>query len=101
MPKGSPHTGLVKHADLFAQALALPQRERLKLAAELLARSPAPGILSEDTPEFARELERRLDDFEQGVAGIPAGKALAEIKESLEASRSRRTRSTPRLSRKR
>jgi hypothetical protein len=49
-----PHTLLVKHGDVFARALALPERARLKLAAQLLASTPAPGVLSEGSPEFAR-----------------------------------------------
>jgi putative addiction module component (TIGR02574 family) len=54
--------------DIFAAALTLPDSERADLAYQLLNSLPPPGILSEDDPRFAEELERRMVDFESGTA---------------------------------
>ena len=46
---------------LFEAALKLSENERLDLAARLLDTVP-PGIISEDDPDFAAELDRRFND---------------------------------------
>lgn len=56
---------------MFAEALALPEDERLKLAAELLASvPPVPGLFVEGTPEFRAELARRVDEVKSGKAQL-------------------------------
>jgi len=88
----------VNRARVFEQALALPEGDRLALAAELLASSPPPGILQADRPSsrtpstsastrsaavrrspFPRaRLSRSCDVRAQGDDRVPPD-ALAEI----------------------
>jgi hypothetical protein len=71
----------VNRARVFEQALALPEADRLKLAAELLASSPPPGILREASPELAKVIERRIDSVRCGeTKPIPARDALAKLR---------------------
>jgi len=46
---------------IFEAAMALPENERLDLAARLLDTVP-PGIMSIEDPNFIAELDRRFDD---------------------------------------
>ena len=52
--------------NVFDAALALPLDERLELAQRLWESAKPPGVLSEDDPGFAQELERRVAAFEAG-----------------------------------
>ena len=72
----------MKRADVFAQALALPEQERLDLAAELLASARKPAEIFElDTPEYAVEVKRRIDAIKRGeTKTIPIDEALARIR---------------------
>ncbi len=47
--------------DILAAALSLPDGERANIAYELLQSLKSPGIMDEDDPGFADELQRRLD----------------------------------------
>ena len=73
-----------RRADLFAEALALPEAARFELAAALLESTPPPGALSEDDPRFAEEIRRRVDELQRGdVKGIPWEEARAEVVASV------------------
>jgi len=55
---------------VFHAALSLPEEQRADLASRLLdSLTPPPG-LSEDSPQFDEELERRARAYEEGK--IPA-----------------------------
>jgi hypothetical protein len=56
----------VNRARVFEDALALPEEDRLKLAAELLASSPPPGVLQEGSPELAKAIEQRIQSVRRG-----------------------------------
>jgi len=47
-------------------ALALPDDERADLALRLLQSLKPPNVLSEDSPAFESELERRVQAYESG-----------------------------------
>ena len=71
----------MNRARVFEEALALSEDDRLKLAAELLAKSPPPGILSAGSPELARAIERRIQSVRRGdVKAVPARTALAKLR---------------------
>jgi hypothetical protein len=71
----------VNRTRVFEQALALPERDRLKLAAELLASSPPPGILEAGSPELASAIEARIDSVRRGeTKPVPAREALAKLR---------------------
>jgi putative addiction module component (TIGR02574 family) len=63
--------------------LGLPLEERLEIADSLYASlPPAPGLLTEGTPEFDEMLDRRLRDHESGkVKGIPAEEVFRKLRE--------------------
>jgi putative addiction module component (TIGR02574 family) len=71
----------MNRANLFEEALSLPESDRLELAAELLASTrQESGGLELDTPDFAAEMERRIASFRSGeTKGIPMNEALARI----------------------
>ncbi len=72
---------LVNRAHLFEQALALPEDDRLELAAELLARSPAPGVLRAGSPELAKAIAERIESVRRGeTKPVPARAALARLR---------------------
>jgi hypothetical protein len=52
---------------IFEAAMALPENDRLDLAARLMDTVP-PGIISADDPEMIEELDRRFND---GSSTIP------------------------------
>jgi hypothetical protein len=71
----------VNRASVFERALALPEEDRLELAAELLASSPPPDILHDGSPELAKAIEERIDSVHRGrTKPIPARQALARLK---------------------
>jgi hypothetical protein len=71
----------VNRGRVFERALALPEEDRLELAAELLASSPPPGILHEGSPELAEAIEERIDSVRRGrTKPIPARQALTRLK---------------------
>ncbi len=72
----------MKRAEVFEQALSLPEDARLDLAAELLASAgPAPAVLAEGDPRTAAEIRRRIQAVRQGdVQSIPADEALARLR---------------------
>jgi hypothetical protein len=73
-----PHDVRVNRARVFERALALPEEDRLELAAELLASAPPPGILHERSPELAEAIEQRIAEVrESKVKPIAARQALA------------------------
>jgi hypothetical protein len=72
---------VVNRARVFEHALALPEDDRLKLAAELLASSPSPGILRAGSPELGRAIEERIEAVRRGdTKPIPARAALARLR---------------------
>jgi hypothetical protein len=71
----------VNRAAVFEHALALPEDERLKLAAELLASSPPPGSLGEGSPELAEVVEVRIASVRRGeVKAVPVARAFARLR---------------------
>lgn len=71
----------MKRADVYAHALALPEKDRLDLSAELLASVRVPGIMSEDDPGFAEEIRRRMERVRSGESeGIPSEEVMASAK---------------------
>jgi hypothetical protein len=71
----------VNRARLFERALALPQEDRLELAAELLASSPPPGLLAEGSPALAEAIAQRIESVRSGkTKSIPAMRALARLR---------------------
>jgi len=71
----------VNRARVFEEALALSKEDRVKLAAELLASSPPPGVLSAGSPELAEAIERRIESVRRGeVKAVPARPALAKLR---------------------
>lgn len=67
--------------DMEAQALLLPEGERVELIARLLASlSPAPDF----DAEWAAEVDRRIDEIEGGRAiMMPVEDAIARIREAI------------------
>jgi hypothetical protein len=77
------HDVLVNRAQIFEQALALAEDDRLKLAVELLASSPPPGIFRVGSPELAEAIEERIDSVRRGeTKPVPARAALARLRRS-------------------
>ena len=75
------HHVVVNRSRLFEEALALPEDDRLKLAAELLASSPPPGILHAGSPDLAKVVQERIDSVRSGkTKPIPAPEALARLR---------------------
>ena len=71
----------VNRAHVFQQALALPEADRLKLAAELLASAPPPGILRAGSPELAKAIDERIESVRRGeTKPVPAREALAKLR---------------------
>lgn len=68
---------------LAATLLALPVSDRMALASVLLDSLPKPaGILTEGTPEFDAELDRRRAAHESGEdPGIPADEFFRQLRE--------------------
>jgi putative addiction module component (TIGR02574 family) len=62
--------------------LSLPSEDRLALANLLFdSLPPPPGLMSEDTPGFDDELERRLQDHLSGKSpGIPAEEFFKQLR---------------------
>lgn len=74
----------VATAQLLAEALALPDQQRVDLAAELLASlSPAPPAEARGEDEWLAEIERRSRAALAGSLGIPWEEAKAEIQRRL------------------
>jgi putative addiction module component (TIGR02574 family) len=71
---------------VFAEALALSEKERLELAAELLASAEPPsGILVEGTPALRAELRRRVAVVKSGkVRAVPWREAKQQLQRSVE-----------------
>lgn len=71
----------MSRSTVFAEALALSEKERLELAAELLASAKPPaGVLVEGTPEFRAELARRVAEVKSGKARlVPWADAKTEL----------------------
>jgi hypothetical protein len=71
----------VNRARVFEEALALSEEDRLKLAAELLAGSPPPGVLSAGSQELATAIDRRIESVLRGeTKAVPARPALAKLR---------------------
>jgi hypothetical protein len=71
----------MNRARLFERALALPEEDRLELAAELLATASPPGILEEGSPELNEAIEQRIDEVRRGtIKPIPVRQALARLR---------------------
>jgi hypothetical protein len=68
---------------VFREALALSEDDRLDLAAELLARSPAPGALAAGSEELAETVDARIESVRSGrVKPVPAKQAFARLRRS-------------------
>lgn len=72
--------------DLLPALMALPLNDRLDLADVLYASIPVPpGIMCEDDPGFAEEINRRIQDIESGKAiGVPAEEVMKRLREKYE-----------------
>lgn len=57
-------------ASVIGLALALPEADRLQIAAELLASVKPPGVLSVEDPAFADEIRRRCAAIDAGTAEL-------------------------------
>jgi putative addiction module component (TIGR02574 family) len=68
-------------SQLLSEALSLSEKERLELAAELLASVPAPGMLSAEEPGFAEEIARRAEEARRSPEG---GLTWGEVRRSIE-----------------
>jgi Putative addiction module component len=83
----------MKRAEVFAQALAMPPRSRIELAAELLASAKGvpPGILEEDSADLDVVLARRIADLESGrVKSIPMKRVMKTLRTRAKARASQR-----------
>lgn len=70
--------------DLLAQALALPEGDRIRLAGDLLASVTPAGGLSLDDDDLEDELARRSQELRDGaVKGIPVEESINSIRRSL------------------
>ncbi|HEY3815735.1 MAG TPA: addiction module protein [Polyangiaceae bacterium] len=71
----------MNRARVFEKALALPEEDRLDLAAELLAKTPPPGILHEGSAELAEAIDERIASVRRGeTKPVPARQALARLR---------------------
>ncbi len=61
---------VANHDSILNQALALPERQRLKIAAELLASVRPPGVWNVNDPGFDDELLRRSTEIDDGTAQL-------------------------------
>jgi len=81
---------------LLDRALKLPPDERAQLATELWDSLEAEDD-SELSPQWAAEIDRRLERLASGKAkGRPADEVLAEIRRELKDRRTARGKKTPR-----
>ena len=85
----------MSRSSVFSDALALSEKERLELAAELLASADPPtGVLVEGTPQLRTELAQRIASVKSGKADrVPwehAKKELLEAVNEVRRSKSRR-----------
>jgi hypothetical protein len=63
----------VNRVRLFEQALALPEADRLDLAAELLASAPPEGVLRDGSAALAKVVEERIESVRGDEAHFRAG----------------------------
>lgn len=78
-------------ADILKAALALPTPDRERIARELWESVPPTGVLSEDDPGFAKELERRAEAYRSGEMSASTWEEVdARLTERLERERSDR-----------
>jgi hypothetical protein len=71
-------------SSIWAQALALPENERVQLAGELLASVRPPGALSVDDPSFLDTVARRQAELRDGTAKTySADETLAAMRRAL------------------
>jgi hypothetical protein len=76
--------------DLWMQALALPENERVQLAGELLASVKLPGALSFDDPDFLAVLASRQKELRSGSAKTySAEETVAAMKDAVAKQRRR------------
>jgi hypothetical protein len=69
--------------ELLAQALALPESERLWLADELIISVKPPGVMSVDDPGFEAEILRRSDELHSGTAETIPGEVVLEMLDKI------------------
>jgi hypothetical protein len=73
-------------ASVITLALALPEADRLHIAAELLASVKPPDVLSVEDPGFADEIRRRCAAMDDGTAElVDYDAAMARIRSKLDA----------------
>ena len=65
-----------RRSQLLAQALALPEDERLKLAEDLIISVKPPGVMSVDDPGFMDEIVRRSNSLHDRTAATISGEEL-------------------------
>lgn len=69
--------------DIFVAALTLPDSERADLAFQLLETLRAPAVMSEDGPQFAKELDRRMANFAADSTSACIDEVTARVRSAL------------------
>lgn len=70
--------------DLWSQALALPEIERLNLAQDLMASVKPTGIISVDDPDFEDVLAQRQQQLRDGTAAtFSAEETIAAMRQAI------------------
>ena len=72
--------------DVLKEALQLPERERARVAAELLA-SLEPDVETRDSEAWIAEVERRAQAAITGVPGLTWEEARTRVEEQISRSR--------------
>ena len=76
----------MESTQIYDAALLLPEASRAELAYRLLQSLKPPGALTEDSPGFEAELERRVQAYEAGEASADDWPAVSRrLREALEA----------------
>lgn len=69
------------HDDVLKSALALPESDRIQLAAELLdSIQGTPTVIALDDPGFEEELDKRFND---GTRSVPWAKVSQQLEADL------------------
>ena len=70
----------MKRAEVFAEALAMPERARMELAAELLASAKRPtGVLADGSAALASAIARRAKEIDEGRVRLIGKKQAMEM----------------------
>jgi putative addiction module component (TIGR02574 family) len=69
--------------NIFAAALTLPDSERADLAFQLLETLRPPAVMSEDDPQFVKELDRRMANYAAESTAASIDEVTTRIRNAL------------------